>query len=403
MAVDYLQTLNPENGLARSVRVLRPDGTNSLLWTVAVDIGQDRLDGPDAGIDMSWVGAAGIRRAPTFARAAGEAVERSALIPGEGLDSGCGLPAAPRGACWADISAEPGVKTYAATRYDRDGTESAVAVPAGAVDFPPEPGGTLGLFDPGPSGTAAGIDLAMAARSAAKEIIERSAAMLAWDQPETARRYDLRGNGFGAQVLDLTTAAAGQGVELELVRLPGTQGHAVWMAVALDAGRKVAGAGLGLEQDPSQGVLRAVQESLQIRSLLINLKDFEGEKPVAPPITSEMDRARYWAADASITLIREWLDRIPAANEVPPHLGGSTQAGGQEQPGTWLECLPGYTMVDLTPRLPQAIRDMGWCAVKIFCDTLQPLRMSDALDWNVLDGAPTDKQHQRSARPHPFI
>lgn len=70
MAVDYQQTLNPANGLARSVRVLRPDGSTNLLWTVAVDIGQERPDEADAGIDMSWVGAAGIRRAPTLARAA---------------------------------------------------------------------------------------------------------------------------------------------------------------------------------------------------------------------------------------------------------------------------------------------------------------------------------------------
>ncbi|WP_309107427.1 YcaO-like family protein [Arthrobacter sp.] len=403
MAVDYVQTLNPDNGLARSVRILRPDGTNSFLWTVAVDIGQERLDGPDAGIDMSWVGAAGIRRAPTLARAAGEAVERSALIPGEGLASGGGLPLAPRGACWADTSTVPALKAYAATRYERDGIEAAVAVPAAAVDFPPAPG-VLDLFDPGPSGTAAGIDLAMAEKSAAKEIIERSSAMLGWDQPETALRYNLHGNGFCAQTLGLATAAAGQGVELELVLLREPHGHAVWMAVAIDTRHMVVGAGLGLEQDPSQGVLRAVQESLQIRSLLINLKDFEGWRTVVPPITSEMARARYWAADTSVAGIREWLDRIPRADRPPRSTAlSATQSDNQERRRTWLDSLPGYTMVDLTPRLPPAIREMGWCAVKIFCDTLQPLRMSDALDWNVLNVPPIAKQHQGNARPHPFI
>lgn len=401
MAVDYQQTLNPANGLARSVRVLRPDGSTNLLWTVAVDIGQERPDEADAGIDMSWVGAAGIRRAPTLARAAGEAVERSALIPGTKLPAGDGFPMAPRGASWGDISVATDLPLYTGTRYSGDGATAAVAVPAAAVDFPPLPGVT-DLFDPGPSGTAAGVDLTSAANSAAKEIIERSSAMLGWAQPEGARRYALRDEAFGRQALYLGSVAAAQGVELEVIRLEEPHGHAVWMVVAIDGVQGVVGAGLGLERDPSIGVLRAVQESLQIRSLLINMKSFEGEKAVSLPVANEMDRARYWASDASIGRIRGWLARIPRAERFagaaePPHVKGKNAA--------WLESLPEHTVVDLTPRLPPAIRDMGWCVVKIFCDTLQPLRMSDALEWNVLHRGSLSGPGglQANVLPHPFI
>lgn len=399
MGVDYQQTLNPDNGLARNVRILRPDGTKSLLWTVAIDIGQERLDGPDAGIDMSWVGAAGIRRAPTLARAAGEAVERSALIPRTGLESGAGLPWAPSGACWADISATSELRSYAATRFEPDGSQMRVAVPAGAVDFPPTAGTASELFDPGPSGTAAGVDLPTTINSAAKEIIERSAAMKGWDLPESALRFNLLGNGFGAAVRDLVSAASRAGVEVHLVLLHEPSGHPVWMAVAIDPIKKVVGAGLGLERDLSQGVLRAVQESLQIRSLLIDLKEFEGEKSVALPITTEMERARYWAADASIDEITEWLTNIPQGTVFPgaPEVPDSRLIA-LEQQNYWRNSLPGYTVVDLTPRLPLPVRDMGWCVVKTFCDTLQPLRMSDALAWNILGGSGPGY-----SRPHPFI
>lgn len=400
MAVDYLQTLNPANGLARSVRILRPDGSTNLLWTVAVDIGQERPDEADAGIDMSWVGAAGIRRAPTLARAAGEAVERSALMPGTKLPAGEGRPMAPRGASWGHISAAMNLPVYAGTRYTGDGATVAVAVPAAAVDFPPLPGVT-DLFDPGPSGTAAGVDLASATNSAAKEIIERSSAILGWAQPEGARRYALRDEAFGRQALELGSAASAQGVELEVIRLEESHGHAVWMVVAIDGVQGVVGAGLGLERDPSAGVLRAVQESLQIRSLLINMKCFEGEKAVALPVANEMDRARYWAADASVGRIRGWLARIPRA-------GGHTGLAETPNHGknaTWLDSLPEHTVVDLTPRLPPAIRDMGWRVVKIFCDKLQPLRMSDALEWNVLHrGSQSGPGGQHAnVLPHPFI
>lgn len=401
MAVDYLKTLAPETGLARSVRILRPDGENSFLWTVAVDIGQERLDGPDAGIDMSWVGAAGLRRGPTLARAAGEAVERGALIPGVELESGAGLPPAPRGANWADTPSVPALKTYAAARCYPDGSPDRstgrVGVPAGAVDFPAEADTSPGIFDPGPSGTASGIDLAMAANSAAKELIERSAAMLAWDRPETARRMGHCSDEFGPHVRELATKARNRGVELELVQLEEPRGHAVWMAVAIDRRHQLVGAGLGLEKDPAQGVLRAVQESLQIRSLLISLKGYEGEVAVAPPITTEMARARYWAADQSVPRVREWLARVPQTGD-----GAAAQLTAHERDHPWLESLPAYTLVDLSPRLPAGIQEMGWRAVKIFCEALQPLRMSDALEWNVL-GGPAASSGQRNPLPHPFI
>lgn len=396
MTVDYQATLNPENGLALDVRILPPDGATSLLWTVAVDIGQERNDDPDAGIDMSWVGAAGVRRGPTFARAAGEAVERRALIADTALKGGRGLPDAPRGAGWADLSSCPDVQTYAGFHYGNVGSPREVAVPAGAVDFPLAHHLVGNYFDPGPSGTAAGTSTTAAMNSAAKEILERNAAMSGWDHPDRAIRCTLSEATIGGQAASLASAAQEQGVDLELVLLEQTSGGPVWMVLALDREYDVVAAGLGLEQDSAHGALRALQEALQIRALLINMKSYEGTVPVALPITGEMARARYWASRAGIVAASTWLANVPHERQArraarvtaPPTLGASETA--------WLEYLPEYTTVDLSARLPPAIHQMGWRVIKMFCPSLAPLRMSDGRGWNVLHPPAADI-------PHPFI
>jgi hypothetical protein len=76
--------------------------------------------------------------------------------------------------------------------------------------------------------------------------------------------------------------------------------------------------------------------------------------------------------------------------------------------------LESVAVVDLTPRLPQAIRDLGWHAVKALAPLHQPLRMSEMhawswnhdrllspeRDWGVECAIPAGSVE---ACPHPFI
>lgn len=387
MSVDYLGTLAASNGLVREVRVIPPDGDIDLLWTVAADLVRPKarlLEAQrGAGMDMSWVGAAGLRRGPTYVRAAGEAVERASLMPSVALPSGDGLRVARSGSLWRDPW--PTGPTYRAVRFARGHTE-AVAVPAAAVDFPPtSTGAQLDAFDPGPSGTAAWTDRAAAVGSAARELIERDAVMRAWYCPALARRIaDPRplGEEFGR----LAEKARQVGVALHLVDAPGRR-RGVLMCLAVDEARGVVGAGISLERTPAQTALKAVQEALQIRSLLIRLKATERPLPPELPITSERDRARFWCAPGAVDLAGRWLDMVPASDHEIVHTA---------QAAAWPDAVGEHVVVDLTARLPDPIRAMGWCAVKMFAPELQPLRMSEAHAWNVLEPQAFDA-------PHPFV
>lgn len=387
MSVDYLGTLAASNGLVREVRVIPPDGDVDLLWTVAVDLECSAAKAGDGQrgdrMDMSWVGAAGFRRGPTYVRAAGEAVERASLEPSIALLPGDGLPLARPGSLWRDW--HPTGPTYRAVRVGGGGTEP-VAVPAGAVDFPPMSGKEqLDAFDPGPSGTAAWTNHAGAAGSAARELIERDAVMCAWYDPARARRItDTRplGEEFGR----LAEKARRVGVALHLVDAPGRR-PGVLLCLAVDVARGVVGAGISLERTPAQTALKAAQEALQIRALLIRLKASERPLPLELPLTSERDRARFWCAPGAVEVAGRWLDQVPATEHV---------IVADARMAAWPDAVGEHVVVDLTPRLPGPIRAMGWCAVKMFAPELQPLRMSEAHAWNVLEPPVFDS-------PHPFV
>lgn len=55
-------------------------------------------------------------------------------------------------------------------------------------------------------------------------------------------------------------------------------------------------------------------------------------------------------------------------------------------------------VVDLTPRLPEIVRDLGWAVAKVLPLELQPLRMSEEPTWNLLPGVAV-----RTSTPHPFV
>src|SRR4051794_15678028 len=177
--LDVWSTLQPEAGLARQIFTSAPDGDLSPMWTIAVDIGRE--DG--AGFALDLVGGAGVRRGDAFVRAAGEAVERYALIPRTTLPDAEGAPEIERGILWRGEHAEG---WYAGRRLV-DGTT--VRVPAPVVDYPLAEGD--GRYDPTPSGAAAGSTYDAAVTAALRELVEREVSVVAWARQAATPRIDL--------------------------------------------------------------------------------------------------------------------------------------------------------------------------------------------------------------------
>ncbi|KHK96352.1 hypothetical protein LK09_15285 [Microbacterium mangrovi] len=385
LRIDVAATLARRTGVVREVRVIPPDGVERALWTVACDVGIGDRRCDDSPLDITWVGAAGLRRAGTMVRAAGESIERCALsIAGAGLGGG-DLPWAPRGSSWAPDAESGTVHTYRALTVT-GGAGRPTRVPAAAVDYPPFAESTN--VDPGPSGTASGIGRAMALRSAAKETIERDAAMRAWYRPDRALRLPADFSRLAPpEVVRVVEWMREAGVEVRCFALDAAGDAPVVLALAVDHERGVVGAGLGLESLTSLSVVRAVQESLQIRTLLLDLTTVSRPARLSGPVEREIDRARYWSGPAAIPAALRWVEQTKSDARELPHKPAITD---------WTALLDTYTAVELTRRLPARARELGWSVVRLFCPSMQPLRMSEALAWNALApvGSPT---------PHPFV
>ncbi|GAA3283366.1 YcaO-like family protein [Nesterenkonia halobia] len=383
--VDVTATLDPCAGIARDVQVIAPEGVDRPLWTVAVDVGiGDRRD-DEAPLDITWVGAAGLRRAGTMVRAAGESIERVALSMEGDMLVDKAMPWAPRGASWASGAESDDAPSYHAVTL-AEGVRAPTRVPASAVDYPPV--GESSFVDPGPSGTAAGLGHAMALQSAAKETVERDAAMRAWYEPRRAHRIPARvWHGAAPEVQRVVDALGSEGVDVSCFTLDAAGDVQVLLALAIDHANGVVGAGLGLEPLASQSVVRAVQEALQIRTLLIDLRRYGDTAQVRFPIEREIDRARYWSGPEAVPTALQWVQQTDEFR------GPSLRTGGVND---WVSLLDTYTFIDLTERLPEKIRELGWSVVRLFSPTLQPLRMSEALGWNLA-------QKIITIAPHPYI
>jgi ribosomal protein S12 methylthiotransferase accessory factor len=394
-ALDYWSTVQPAAGLVRGLTVLPPNGDTHLLWSVAADIGQQDWSGARLSADdyqLTLVGACGVERADAFIRGSGEAVERAALLPIAPLADDRSAPALAAGALW---SGEPFAHgAYAATEL---ATGRARRVPAPAVDYPVPDEDVLGRFDVTPSGAAAGPTHADAVAAAAREVLERDAAMIAWARQARLPRLDLRTIARGSRPLAKVLEVAGRaGLEpVAAVAPTAVAGTDCVIGVVIDREARIAAAGLAVG-DPA----KAISEALQVRSVLLGVARHYKGADVPAAVASDIDRARVWTAPRALETMERWLAGLgPPLRE---RSAGSSIG------------LDGVAIVDLTPRLPQPIRDLGWHAVKALAPQHQPLRMSElhAWSWNHERLAAPERDWgvdclipagQVEACPHPFI
>lgn len=359
----YLIALEPDIGVARSWALVPPDVLP--LWKMVVDIGV-RHDPDDTGFSFDHVGALGLDRRSTMQRGVGEAVERSALL----------------------------------TPFDAPDLVSAVSLTDGSrveidrreVDYPGN--AESGSYEATPSGAASGLSLEDATRAALIEQIERDAIQVAWCRQDGLRRIPdstLSTLPTYATALD---SAAKLGVTLTMARIPvACPGLTTAIAFAHDAESGIAAVGMKASDEPDRAVGGAAQESLQVVDALRAMT----RSPAPARVTNDLERAHHFLQPEAAAQIVDWFEAAPLDDAVTlpatPVLTEELLAAVIADGGDPLR-------IDLTDRLPEAVRHVGWHAVKILVRGYQPLRMDETLDSTYVT---TRIGALATTAPHPLI
>lgn len=423
--MDPMQVLRPDAGIAASVAMSFDDDFQ--LWTVSADVGLGRHKGSEA---LARVGACGFGRAETLVRAAGEAVERFALMPPDGGDTRV-VPAVPAGQQGRMPLGLPGVGRCA-TEVDLRPTDCLPAIEAGqpqgpglllpcaAVNDPIDPA-EVGLFDPGPSGAAAGGSWDDAVLAALLESVERDAVQAAWtlrpplgrlEHPTAMRAL----NRADRACRLLAEVVADQGLELSFVLIPtDVMSLMAVIGVILDrSGHGMVAAGCAVSASPLGALRRAGREALQVLAALRSLSArgvFHAMAPVSAPdqVVDELSRAHFWTSPTSVPLVEEWLgtflpmdlDPGPDPGDAEVTLVGLTSAL-RSRGMRPLAC-------DLTYRLPAEARNMGWHVAKAIVLGHQSLRMDERHTFTWCHDRLAGLAHwwkcdfTLGRSPHPFI
>ncbi|MBD0706872.1 hypothetical protein BU197_00085 [Streptomyces sp. CBMA291] len=360
------------------------------------------LDDEDVPMSARVVGAAGHARADALLRGAGEAVERAALHPSNALPAVRGRAAelsaptlpwhGPEMALAAPQAAEAVLDWLPARRLSDD---SPVLVPTGLIDFPYTDTDTAAWFDAGPSCAASGSSPSMALRSALLEMVERDAMLVAWEcglrlpswtdlSAATLPPCEAAERMAKKALSALWGKARDEGIEPCLARIP-TAVPGLWCVVGslIDPAERpgaLASVGLKVSDRPWAALLGAFQEAWQVRACLkAEQERSSGDAPPAPHgIASEPDRIRYMVSPAGVSSLREWVAAfVPAGPQPDPvRVPDETVLAAVLADGA------DPVAVDLTARLPEPLRAMGWQAVKVVPAGYQHLRMDERHQWS---------------------
>ncbi|WP_031012255.1 YcaO-like family protein [Streptomyces sp. NRRL F-5727] len=420
--IDVPATLAPATGVALRYAVSPPHAGDP-LWSSAVElppVDADFVrDGADVPLSARFAGASGPSRTDALLRGAGEAVERRALHPSAALPARRGT-AAELGALTLDAYhpghalAHPDAATavlewHEARALDTDAT---VLVPADLVNWPAR---NDVLFDPSPSGAAAGAGPDAALGAALVEVAERDALTVAWGRQlrlptHTPAPEDTRLRAVWQQ-------AEAEGLRPVLARIP-VAATGLWCMTALliepDApGDTVPLAAVGMKAStrPAEAAVKAFQEARQVRAALRALRAQGETGPRGPLVVTEHDRLCHMLTRRSYDAVRAWADGfqepvpLPGPSAAPPlpvrELTESMNADGAA-----------LLAVDLTPRLPAPVAAMGWKVMKVLAPGYQNLRMDETHRWSWhlprlasapdRTGCPARLDDPRDAAPHPL-
>lgn len=388
--IDFLAGLDPANGLARDAALFPPSPPDDLLWRALVRLDRAEVPGADGkALNPRVVGAYGHARQDALVRGVGEAVERYALFPQP-------EPGAVRGrraeldaraleferCALGDPDAVDDLLTWYPARRLRD--DATVLVPAPLVDYPTADAG--GRFDPGPSGAASGQGYERALRSALLETVERDALLVAWERQLRLWPVDAPGEGPAAdgRLRRLWDAARGAGLVPLLADLPtAVDGVTCTVAVVLDAAGRLATMGCNATDDIRWSLLGALQEALQVRSAIVNEREKQGYGTAPAAILDDDDRLRYVASPENYEQVSRWVSGFGRPRP-PRHTEPGAAVPAARIVGDMVADGADPLAVDLTHRLPAALRAMGWAVVKVIPAGYQPLRLNETLHFSRL-------------------
>ncbi len=382
-----LEVLRPEHGVARSSYVIHDELLG--LWGTAVEIGLASARASVAGAGIVHVGACGFQRADTMIRAAGEAVERFALMAKAADPLLRTVQPDDRRFPRIDWVAAGRMVTEGGAREclpgEIVGTTDRIMVPTCLVD---DPGGSGPLLaEASPSGAAAGASRVDAVRNALLESIERDAVQAFWalrpaldllDHADVLRSVaEVRPDGRG-----LSRALAAPGLHIRCVIIPAdVPGLTVVLALITDrrhGGMVAAGSAVG--SDPSVAVARAGREAVQVLSLLRGLRRTAGPTWDADqdryPVVDELNRARFWSEPDADQLLEDVLGTCrPVTSVIGPTTSAPTSMQALAAALRDVGLAP--VVVDLTHRLPESVQQLSWHAVKAIVAGHQSLRMDE--------------------------
>ena len=222
------------------------------------------------------------------------------------------------------------------------------------------------------------------------EIVERDAIICAWERGLRLPTYgdldlipvtgpqDVRDR---SALAGLWQRALEQGITPGLARLP-TAVPGLWSTVGSLVDRPGPGAlasvGLKVSERPWAALLGAFQEAWQVRAALEASRTAGFDALPGGPIVTEQDRIRHMLTAEGYDCIRDWVagftdsvvdsDPLPITDEAV--LEAILADGGDP------------VEVDLTARLPETLRRMGWHATKILPVGYQHLRMDETHRWS---------------------
>jgi len=177
----------------------------------------------------------------------------------------------------------------------------------------------------------------------------------------------------------------------------------------------IASVGFKASYNSSRSVLGALQEALQVHSSLRHVRAV-GEATDRPScIIDEDDRVAFMLSSQGVEHIRSWVESFTGRVSLPvggrPVIADYSAEAAQIAAGMISDGADPL-VVDLTPRLPDVLRAMGWAVVKVIPVGYQALRMNEELAWSwnrsrlVSAEARTGLEAQfepgQQRRPHPL-
>lgn len=228
--------------------------------------------------------------------------------------------------------------------------------------------------DAGPSGAAAGPSVEFCRTRGLRELIERDAAMRGWYLCQGVRRLPLaQARSALGPLQSVIAPLRDRGAELVALEMPSRcRELSVIMCAIIEPSEQIVACGLGCDSALDGAIATAAREACQILDLFTIMREALGRPDRPEHLRSDTDRATWWVAPGNVTAFRTWLTKISTAEQAVSFTTtncAETNCAEME----WKSLVESTRFTDLTPSLPQRIRQGGWHAGRAENPALTPL------------------------------